>query len=144
MAALKVDWFFKEITLNGRKIMVASRKDGSEMRTDWRKLVDHGTPTVQAQPPPLAAKKVEGASRATAQTSPDLAPQSSKPAAAGASGERANRDRAKSNLVKSAKICNGSAKADRETRGGWWTKRLGTATEKDTNLPGMWPTPIDG
>ena len=84
MVVLKEDWFFKEITLNGRKIIVASRKNGSEMRTNWRKLVDHDTPTVQAQPPPLAAKKVEGASGATAQTPPDLAPQPSKPAAAGA------------------------------------------------------------
>ena len=48
------------------------------------KLVDHNAPAVQAQPPPLAAKKVEGASGATVQTPPDLASQSSEPAAAGA------------------------------------------------------------
>ena len=84
MVVLKEDWFFKEIILNGRKIVVASREDGSEICTNWSKLVDHSAPTVQAQPPPLAAKKVEGASGATAQTPPDLASQSSEPAAAGA------------------------------------------------------------
>ncbi len=84
MVVLKENWFFKDIILNGRKIMVASREDGSEIRTDWRNLIARDTPAVRAQSPPLAAKKVEGASGATAQTPPDLAPQSSKPAAAGA------------------------------------------------------------
>ena len=86
MAALKYDWFFKELLLNGHKKVVAYREteNGPEICTNWSKLVERDLPRVPVQRPPLVAKKVEGPSGTEAQAPPALAPPPSKPAAAGA------------------------------------------------------------